>query len=74
MTTFTACLIGEDRTEFAIEIDALTINEARDAAEAHYPEATVDEVFDRNQREMDAYHAAQRRYDDPLFDDYSWGF
>jgi len=73
MTTFTACLIGEDHTEFAIEVEASNLDDAYAQVELRYPEAHVDEIFDRQQREAMIYDRAQSMYDDPYsFDNYDW--
>lgn len=69
---FHVYLRGEDRTEFTIQCDVDTMDEARKTAEERYPEAIVLEVFDPVQRADAAYHRAQAIYDDPDLDYYDY--
>lgn len=73
MRTFNVILRGEDRTEFATEVEARDEDSARREAEDLYPEASVLEVFDPREREAEIYRRATLLHDDPYaHDDYDW--
>lgn len=69
MKTFHVYLRGEDRTEFTIEVQAANLDAARDEAEDRYPEASVLEVFDPDERARDIYERAQSDYDNDYYYD-----
>lgn len=69
---FHVLLQGEDRTEFTIQTDGRSPDEARLEAEELYPEARILEVFDPVVREQEIYERVCRRMDDEdvYYDDY----
>jgi hypothetical protein len=69
---FHILLQGEDRTEFTIQVDNASQDQARLEAEDRYPEARVLEVWDPHQRALDSYRRAERMYDDPSYDDFDY--
>lgn len=64
---YNAFLRGEDRTEFTIEVEANSIEDAEREVEERYPEATIVEIYDPLKREVEIL-----RYDDDLNDDYDY--
>lgn len=72
MKSWTAVLRGEDRTEFAISIEAENKDSAYQEVDDLYPEATVLELFDPEVRAREVYDRVQRNLDDPYYDDYDY--
>jgi hypothetical protein len=72
MQKYTVLITGEDRTEFAIEVDAIDVGAAIAEAEEMYPEAYVEDAWLESERREDAYRRAEARYDNPDLDDYDY--
>ena len=62
-----AHLIGEDHTEFTVELDAETLDEAYAEIDLLYPEAAISDVFDPVDRANAVYARARRMYDDGYY-------
>jgi hypothetical protein len=65
---FNAYLRGEDHTEFTITLNATTRDAAYDEVADRYPEASVLEIFDPQERAHEIYMRAQKAYDGDYYD------
>ena len=75
MIKFQALMRGEDRTEFTIEVEAISKFRALDEIDALYPEARVLSLMDETDliAQAQCRHARmQAIYDDPTMDDYDY--
>jgi hypothetical protein len=69
MKTWNAFLQGEDRTEFTIEVQANSIEDAEREIEERYPDAKILEIYDPIARADEIYERAARAYDNDYLDD-----
>lgn len=72
MVTYIAFMRGEDRTEFSIEVEANSRDEAVRQIEEMYPEATIDDIENSSERALRFERDAEDRYEDDRYDDYDY--